>query len=41
MHHRLAKEIARIEKQYPNPLSEEELFNLFDISVTSSRKEAR
>ena len=30
MHHRLAKEIARIEKQYPNPLSEEELFNLFD-----------
>ncbi len=30
MHHRLAKEIARIEKKYPNPLSEKELFNLFD-----------
>ncbi|MDR2621938.1 MAG: adenosylcobalamin-dependent ribonucleoside-diphosphate reductase [Dysgonamonadaceae bacterium] len=30
MHHRLAKEIARIEKNYPNPLSETELFNLFD-----------
>ncbi|WP_299360584.1 adenosylcobalamin-dependent ribonucleoside-diphosphate reductase [uncultured Parabacteroides sp.] len=30
MHHRLASEIARIEKKYPNPLSEEELFNLFD-----------
>ena len=30
MHHRLANEIARVEKKYPNPLSEEELFNLFD-----------
>jgi len=30
MHHRLASEIARVEKKYPNPLSEEELFNLFD-----------
>jgi ribonucleoside-diphosphate reductase alpha chain len=30
MHHRLAKEIARIEKKYPNPLAEKELFNLFD-----------
>ncbi|MDR1408024.1 MAG: adenosylcobalamin-dependent ribonucleoside-diphosphate reductase [Tannerella sp.] len=30
MHWRLAKEIARIEKKYPNPLSEKELFNLFD-----------
>ena len=29
MHRRLAKEIARIEKKYPNPLSEDELFNLF------------
>ena len=29
MHHRLASEIARIEKNYPNPLSEEELFDLF------------
>ncbi len=28
MHRRLAREIERIEKQYPNPLSEEELFNL-------------
>ncbi len=25
MHHRLAKEIARIEKRYPNPLTEEEI----------------
>jgi len=30
MHWRLAKEIARIEKKYPNPLSEQELFDLFD-----------
>lgn len=30
MHHRLASEIARIEKKYPNPLSEGELFDLFD-----------
>lgn len=29
MHRRLAKEIARIEKKYPNPLSEDELFDLF------------
>jgi ribonucleoside-diphosphate reductase alpha chain len=29
MHHRLAKEVARIEKKYPNPLTEKELFNLF------------
>jgi len=29
MHHRLASEIARIEKKYPNPVSEKELFNLF------------
>jgi len=28
MHHRLAREIARIEKKYPQPLSEEELFEL-------------
>ena len=30
MHWRLANEIARIEKKYPNPLSAEELFELFD-----------
>lgn len=30
MHHRLAGEIARIEKNYPNPLTETELFDLFD-----------
>lgn len=30
MHHRLATEIARVEKKYPNPLSEQELFDLFD-----------
>ncbi|MEI7661710.1 MAG: adenosylcobalamin-dependent ribonucleoside-diphosphate reductase [Bacteroidota bacterium] len=28
MHHRIAREIARIEKKYPNPMSEEELFEL-------------
>ena len=28
MHRRLAKEIARIEKKYPNPIDEEEIFNL-------------
>ena len=30
MHHRIASEIARIEKKYPNPVSEEEVFNLLD-----------
>ena len=30
MHWRLTREIARIEKKYPNPISEEELFELFD-----------
>ena len=30
MHWRLAREIARIERKYPNPMSEEELFELFD-----------
>jgi ribonucleoside-diphosphate reductase alpha chain len=30
MHRRLASEIARIEKKYPNPMSEQELFDLFD-----------
>lgn len=29
MHRRLAKEFARIEKKYPNPLNEDEIFNLF------------
>ena len=28
MHHRIASEIARIEKKYPNPMSEEEVFDL-------------
>jgi ribonucleoside-diphosphate reductase alpha chain len=30
MHRRLSNEIARIEAKYPNPLSEQELFDLFD-----------
>jgi len=29
MHKRLAREVARIETKYPNPLSEDELYNLF------------
>ncbi|MCE1197699.1 MAG: adenosylcobalamin-dependent ribonucleoside-diphosphate reductase [Marinilabiliales bacterium] len=29
LHHRMSSEIARIEKQYPNPMSENELFELF------------
>ncbi len=28
MHHRLASELSRIEKKYPNPMSEDEIFNL-------------
>lgn len=28
MHHRIASEIARIEKKYPNPMSEQQLFEL-------------
>jgi len=30
MHRRLASEFARIEKKYPNPMTEEEIFDLFD-----------
>ncbi|MDE5688974.1 MAG: adenosylcobalamin-dependent ribonucleoside-diphosphate reductase [Paramuribaculum sp.] len=30
MHRRLAREIARIEKNYPNPMSEDEIFGLLD-----------
>lgn len=30
MHHRLAKEFARIEGKYPNPLSEDVIFSLLD-----------
>ena len=29
MHHRLAREVARVEAKYKNPLSEQELFDLF------------
>src|SRR5690625_7021651 len=28
MHRRIAKEIARIEKKYPNPMSEDEIFDV-------------
>jgi ribonucleoside-diphosphate reductase alpha chain len=28
MHHRIAREIARIEKKYPNPMTEEKIFSL-------------
>lgn len=28
MHHRIASEIARIEKRYPNPMSEQEIFDV-------------
>ena len=30
MHHRIASEIARIERNYPNPMSEDEIFSLLD-----------
>lgn len=30
MHHRLAGEMAHIERKYPNPVSEEEIFSLLD-----------
>jgi len=30
MHDRLASEIARVENKYPNPISKQELFDLFD-----------
>ena len=36
MHHRIAAELARIENNYPNPMSEEEIFDLlknFDLVV--------
>lgn len=41
MHHRLAREIARIESRYPNPLSEQVLFDLFDHFRYIILKEAR
>jgi ribonucleoside-diphosphate reductase alpha chain len=30
MHRRIAKEIARIESKYPNPMTEEEVYGLLD-----------
>ena len=30
MHRRIAREFARIEQKYPNPMSEDEIFNLLD-----------
>lgn len=30
MHHRIASELARVERKYPNPMSEEEIFELLD-----------
>jgi hypothetical protein len=39
MHRRLAREIARIEKKYKNPLSEKELSICSIGSDTSFRKE--
>ena len=30
MHRRLAREFARTEQKYPNPMSEEEIFSLFE-----------
>ena len=30
MHHRIASELARIERKYPNPVLEEEIFDLID-----------
>ena len=34
MHWRLAREIARIERKYPNPMSEEEVYHLLkDLST--------
>ena len=30
MHRRLAKEFARVEEKYPNPMSEDEIYDLFD-----------
>ena len=41
MHHRIASEIARIEKKYPNPLSEAEIFDLIKTSNILFRKEVR
>ena len=30
MHRRIASELARVERKYPNPLSEDEIFHLLD-----------
>ena len=29
MHHRIAHEIARIEKKYPNPMNEDEIYRTY------------
>ena len=41
MHHRLARsEIARVEKKYPNPLSEQELSTCLIISAHRSARKS-
>jgi len=41
MHHRIASEIARVEQKYPNPLSENEIFDLIKTLNILFRKEAQ
>jgi ribonucleoside-diphosphate reductase alpha chain len=41
MHRRIASEIARIELNYPNPMSEEMVYDLIKTLNTSFRKEVR
>ena len=36
MHRRLAKELARIESKYPNPISEQQIFELLDRFIYST-----
>lgn len=41
MHHRLASEIARIERNYPNPMTEEQIFEVLRVLNILFRKEVR
>lgn len=40
MHWRIARELARVERKYPNPLSEEQILSCLTISAISFPREA-
>ena len=38
MHRRMAREIARVEKKYPNPFSEKKIYSIFKAGLAEFRK---